>query len=195
MNEIPPNIIHFFMLFVVISVRQWYEEVRHPPTTTAKISLITVRKGLTRQASETISHYLIQHQVLNPVLSKLIPSERTSRHGVASSCNVSVPEWISRPAGLKSMRELSKHPLVIDHVKLTNISPNVRVVLAWQWWLWTESLASTVSHYFHCVSYHPHFLKIDQTVDKCFVALVSKCHVFDQQGHERNDGRFQFGYC
>lgn len=137
MNEIPPNIIHFFMLFVVISVRQWYEEVRHPPTTTAKISLITVRKSLTRQASETTSHYLIQHQVLNPVLSKLIPSEHTSRHGVASSCNVSVPEWISRPAGLKSMRELSKHPLVIDHVKLTNISPNVRVVLAWQWWLWT----------------------------------------------------------
>jgi len=68
--------------------------VFHPPTVTAvKGSQITVIKGLTSQASETISHYL------TPIVIAWIgvnasKCKRMAFGEAESECNVSVPEWI-----------------------------------------------------------------------------------------------------
>lgn len=85
--------------------------------------------------------------------------------------------------------------MVVDHAELTDVGPNVGVMLPSLRGIWTEGLTPTKSHCLHGLSYHPHFLKIDQIVDKCFVALMSECHVFNHQRHEGNDGRIQLGDC
>lgn len=73
MNEIPPpKTVNSFNCCSCLTRRWWcstvIREVLHPPTITAvKVSQITVIKGLTSQASETISHYLIRHWVLHVI--------------------------------------------------------------------------------------------------------------------------------
>lgn len=103
-------------------------------------------------------------------------------------------QLVLRPSWLQSVRQLCECPLVVHHIEVTDVVAHFRVILAGHRRIWAEWLTPTVSHYLDCIGYHPHFLKIDQIVNKRFVALMSECHVFDQQRHEGNDGRLQLGH-
>lgn len=101
-------------------------EVLQLPITVVKIPQITVIRGSGKCVWDNI---LFSNASLGP------PCDCST--GATSECNISIPECFSRPGGLKSMRELSQRPLVVDHVELTHVCPKVWVVLAAQRWIWT----------------------------------------------------------
>lgn len=83
--------------------------------------------------------------------------------------------WVCRYA---SSRPFQKHPICQAPL-----------------WRWRHiSLASASSHNFHCLGNHAHFLKIDQFLNVVWISLVDESHVLEQQRHEGDIGRTEFGH-
>lgn len=58
-----------------------------------------------------------------------------------------------------------------------------------------EGLAPAVSHCSGSICNHSHFFKVYEIVNERLVPLMSKCHIFNEQRHEGDERRVQFGYC